>query len=160
MGLELIWWCTLSTPFLLLPNSLASRNAVMHPSSSGFFPPGQEDPSWSKSGTFSARLIPSLTMNCQPISQPGPPRDQILLYFTLKPCPSNWSHFIRPLLSHVPFTPEGCQLGSRDSRGQHLMSMGNNHCLMPLLAPTACGICWDRSCRIGDIHTNTIQMEG
>lgn len=113
-----------------------------------------------ESGTFSPRLIPSLTMNCQPISQPRPPRDQILLYFTLKPCPSNWSHFIRPLLSHVLFTREGCQLGSQESRGQHPMSVGNSHCLMPLLAPPACGICWDRSCRIGDIHTNTIQMEG
>lgn len=53
-----------------------------------------------KSGTFSPHLIPSLTMNCQLLFQPRPPRNQILLCFTLKPCPSNWSHFIRPLLSH------------------------------------------------------------
>lgn len=39
---------------------------------------------------FPPRLIPSLTMNCQPISQPAPPRDQLLLYFALKPCPSNY----------------------------------------------------------------------
>lgn len=65
-----------------------------------FFPRTKRSKLKLKSGTFSPHLIPSLTMNCQLLFQPRPPRNQILLYFTLKPCPSNWSHFIRPLLSH------------------------------------------------------------
>lgn len=128
-----------------------------------FFPRTRRSKQKLESSTFSPHLIPSLTMNCQPLSQPGPPRNQILLYLALKPRASNRSHFIRPLLSH-----EICSVASKRGANWAPETVGAN---IPCPWGTAIvwclrwhrkarGICWDRSCRIGDIHTNAIQMEG
>lgn len=78
----------------------------MHQSSGQIFSPGQED---LRAVHFPPALIPSPAMNRQLLSQHRPHRNRSLVYFIPKPCLSNFTHsitpVIRPLLPHRTTCP-------------------------------------------------------
>lgn len=131
-------------------------------------------------GTFSPALIPSPAMICHLQSQPRLLRRQSLEWCTPKPCSSNLAHFItpaiRPLLPHRTtwfcssqidevYVSKAVLLRQQRPTCFYLMSEGTStvsglswHQQHEGSGNGGTGICWGRSCRMRDIHTNAVQM--
>ncbi len=172
------------------PSPCASRQARQRPKTmwcishrARFFRPTRWSEPKLEGGTFSPALIPSPAMNRQLLSQLRPHRNQSLVYFSPKPCLSNLAHFItpviRPLLPHrtacsipsrfMPTSSPMCfikavLLSQQRPTRFYLMSreppLSQSWAGTSRLCNRGTGVCWGRSCRMRDIHTNANQMEG